>query len=152
MIWLLTKVFSPLAPIFHFIGDHRYGSIAVLLIVAAAAAWVYVPVAGRKIAGGLIVAAVAAGFFDWGYSYRAAIDRKAWAQAEKARADAEEKEEKRREDAVDSAATWAREEARRLASEEENRAKQSKEIDDAARNSHRPGLSLPFVLQLGKIR
>jgi hypothetical protein len=156
MRWLASKLFETalgrVAPIFDFAGDHRWGAVALLFVIGAVAALFLLPVFKRQVAAGLAGVALIIASYDAGYSHRARIDRAAWAQAEAARIDAEEKEEKRREDAVDSAATWAREEAKRLAAEEANREKQTKEIDDAARNSHRPGLSLPFVLQLDKIR
>jgi hypothetical protein len=153
MIWLLTKVFSPLAPIFHFIGDHRYGSIAVLLVVAAGAAWVYVPVAGRNIAKVLIVLAVAAGFYDGGYSHRAAIDREAWAQAEQAQRAAELAEHLRREAVISKAKAEAIAEARAQVALEAEQNRILKESEDASRvNDHSACLPAASILRLNKIR
>ncbi|CCJ07117.1 hypothetical protein [Methylocystis sp. SC2] len=147
-----TAAYQRVAPIFDFAGDHRYGTIALLFAIGAVAALFLMPVFKRQVAAGLAFIALLVAIYDAGYSRRAKIDRAAWAQAEAARKAAEDKEEQRREDVVDGAFTWAREAAQRLSAEEANRAKQTKEIDDAARSSHRPGLSLPFVLQLDKIR
>ncbi len=152
MIWLISKVLSPLASVFHFIGDHRYGSIAVLLVAAAAAAWVYVPIAGRKIAGGLLVAAVAAGFFDWGYSYRAAIDRKAWAAAEAERVRLEQIEHARRNDEIAKARREAELAEIALKSQQEEHAKFQREIEDASKaNDASTCLDGAGVMRLDKI-
>lgn len=152
MIWLLSKVFSPIASIFHFVGDHRYGTIAVLLIVAAVAAWVYVPIAGRKIAGALIVAAVAAGFFDWGYSYRAAIDRKAWAAAEAERVRMGLIERARREDAIAKARRDADAAQAALKAQQEEHAAYMREIEHASeRNNSVQCLDAAAGLRLDKI-
>ena len=152
MIWLLTKVFSPLAPVFNFIGDHRYGTIAVLLVAAAAAAWVYVPIAGRKIAGGLLVAAVAAGFFDWGYSYRAAIDRKAWAAAEAERVRLGFLEHARREDEIAKARREAELAEIALKSQQEEHARYMVEMESASKAANNNTcLSGPSVMRLDRI-
>jgi len=152
MIWLFTKVFSPFTSVFHFIGDHRYGAIAALLVVAAGAAWVYVPVAGRKLAGALIVAAVAAGFFDWGYSYRAAIDRKAWAAAEAERERIGLIEHARRNDEIAKARREAELAEIALKSQQEEHAKFQQEIEDASKaRDAAPCLDAPGVLRLDKI-
>lgn len=148
----VEAAYARVAPVFDFAGDHRWGAVALLVAVGAAAALFFMPVFKRQVAAGLACIALLIAVYDAGYANRARTDRAAQEQAEAARKAAEDKEEKRREDVVDDAFIWAREAARRLSAEEENRAKQTKEIDDAARNSHRPGLSLPFVLQLDKIR
>jgi hypothetical protein len=132
MMWLLSTIFSPLAPIFHFIGDHRYGAIALLLVAAAAATWVYVPVAGRNIAKALIVAAVAAGFFDWGYSYRAAVDREAWARAEAERVRLGNIEHARREEAIAKARREAESAEAALKAQQEEYAAYMREIEHAS--------------------
>lgn len=152
MIWLLTKVFSPLAPIAHLIGDHRYGSIAVLLVVTAGAAWVYVPVAGRKIAGALIVAAVAAGFFDWGYSHRAAIDRKAWEQADAERVRIGRVEHSRRDDEIAKARRGAELAEAALKSQQEEHARYMVEMENASKaNDRNPCLDGAGVMRLDRI-
>lgn len=152
MIWLLSMIFAPLAPIFHFIGDHRYGSIAVLLVVAAGAAWVYVPVAGRNIAKALLVLAVAAGFYDDGYSHRAAIDREAWAQAEAERVRIGLLEHARREDAIAKARRDADAAEAALKSQQEEHARFQREIENASKANDRvPCIDAPGVMRLDRI-
>ena len=89
MIWLLSKLFEQVAehvaPVFDFADDHRYGAIALLFAIGAAAAFVFLPVFKRQAAALLAVVALVCAIFDGGYSHRAAIDRAAWARAEAAR-------------------------------------------------------------------
>lgn len=89
MIWLLSKLFEQVsehvAPAFDFASDHRYGAIALLFAIGAAAALFLMPVFKREAAALLAVGALVLAIFDGGYSHRAAIDRKAWAQAEATR-------------------------------------------------------------------
>lgn len=151
MIWLLTKVFSPLASIFHFVGDHRYGTIALLLVAAAAAAWVYVPIAGRKIAKALLVVAVAAGFYDGGYSHRAEVDRKAWARAQEAHLAAVVAEHVRRDFELEKARREAELAEAALKSQQEEHARYMVEIDNASKaNDNRPCLDAPSVVRLDR--
>ncbi len=152
MIWLLTKVFAPIAPIFHFIGDHRYGSIAVLLVVAAGAAWAYLPVVGAQTAKILLVIAVAAGFYDGGYSHRAAIDREAWKQAEAERVRLGLLERARREDAIAAARHDAETAEAALKSQQEEHARFQKEIEDASKaNDRLPCIDAAGVMRLDRI-
>lgn len=156
MIWLASKLFGALfggfAPIFHFIGDHRYGAIAVLLVIAAGAAWVYVPVVGRQTAKALLVVAVAAGFYDGGYSHRAAIDRAAWAQAEAARIAAEEAEHARRDSELAKAHRAAESAEKALHAQMEEHARYQVEIDNASKaNDNRPCLDSTGLMRLDRI-
>jgi|GEM_PF-2640113 len=152
MIWLLTKIFSPLAPLVHFIGDHRYGSIAVLLVVAAGAAWVYVPVVGRQTAKLLLVVAVAAGFYDGGYSHRAAIDRAAWQQAEAVRRAAELAEYARRAAELTKARSDAEAAEAALKSQMEEHAAYMRDIENASKAANNdPCLSGAGVVRLDGI-
>ena len=152
MIWLLTKIFSPLTPFYNFVGDHRYGTVAFFLIVVAVAAWAYVPVAGRKIAAALIVAAVAAGFFDWGYSYRAEIDRKAWTAVEAERVRLVIVERARREDAIAKARREAELAEIALKSQQEEHARYMVEMESASKAANNnPCLSGPSVMRLDRI-
>lgn len=156
MIWMASKLFGALfggfAPIFHFIGDHRYGTIALLLVVAAGAAWVYVPVVGRQTAKALLVVAVAAGFYDGGYSHRAAIDRAAWAQAEAARKAAEEAEHVRRDREIAKARSLADAAIAVLKAEREEHKRQLKDTDNASKaNDNRPCFDRASVLRVDGI-
>jgi hypothetical protein len=152
MVWLISTIFSPLAPVFHFIGDHRFGAIALLLVVAAAAAWVYVPVAGRNIAKVLLVVAVAAGFFDWGYSYRAAIDREASARAEAERVRLGLLEHQRREEAIAKARRDADAAEAALKAQQEEHAAYMREIEHASeRNNSVQCLDAAAGVRLDKI-
>jgi len=152
MIWLLTKIFAPLLPLFHFIGDHRYGSIAVLLLVAAVAAWAYLPAVGAQTAKLLLVAAVALGCFDWGYSHRAAIDREAWAVAENERVRLGLIEHARRNDEIAKARREAELAEIALKSQQEEHARFQREIEDASKaNDHSPCIDAAGVMRLDKI-
>jgi hypothetical protein len=153
MIWLLSKLFGQFAPLFHFLGDHRYGAIAVLLIAGAVAAWAYLPVIGAQTAKILIAAALAFACFDWGYSHRAAIDREAWARAEAAHVAAEIAEHERREAVIAKAKADAIAAARAQVALEAEQNKILKESEDASRaNDHNACLSADSVLRLNKIR
>ena len=150
--WLLTKVFSPLAPIFDFIGDHRWGVFALLLVVAAGAAWVYVPVIGRQTAKLLLVVAVAAGFYDGGYSHRAAIDREAWKQAEQVRRAAELAEYARRAAELTKARIAADAAEAALKSQMEEHAAYMRDIENASKAANNdPCLSGAGVVRLDGI-
>lgn len=151
--WLISKIFAPFAPIFHFIGDHRYGAIAIVLLAAAALAWMHIPVVGRNIAKVFVVLAVAAGFFDWGYSYRADIDREARAREESARIAAELKEFVRREAAIKKSHDQAVAAARAEVALEADRAKVLREADRESRaNDKSSCLPASAVMRLDKIR
>lgn len=153
MIWLLSKLFEQVAPLFHFIGDHRYGSFALLLFVAALAAWACLPVIGAQTAKILGVLALCFLVFDWGYSYRAAIDRETWKQAEARRLAAELAEHARREAALAKAKTDAVAAARAEAALEADRAKILMETDNASReNDRRACLPAAGVMRLNRIR
>ncbi|MBM3553671.1 MAG: hypothetical protein FJX45_18475 [Alphaproteobacteria bacterium] len=156
MRWLASKAFDAIfggfAPIVHFVGDHRYGTIALLLIVAAVAAWIYLPVVGRQTAKALLVVAVAFGFFDWGYSHRAAIDRVAWEQAEAARKAAEEAERARRASELAKARRDADAAEQALHAQMEEHARYMVEIDNVSKaNDNRPCLDRAGVLRIDRI-
>lgn len=156
MRWLASKLFETafggVAPIFHFIGDHRYGTIALLLVAAAVAAWVYVPVVGRQTAKALLVVAVAAGFYDGGYSHRAAIDRAAWAQADAARRKAWDAEIARRESELAKSHRAAESAEAALHAQMEEHARYQVEIDNASKaNDNRPCLDRASVLRIDRI-
>jgi hypothetical protein len=152
MIWLLTKIFAPLMPLFHFVGDHRYGTVAVLLLVAAVAAWAYLPVVGAQTAKLLLVISVAFGCFDWGYSHRAAIDREAWKQAESIRLAAEIAERARRDFVLDKTRRDADATAAALASQQEEHARYMVEMENASKvANHDSCLSGSSVVRLDRI-
>lgn len=148
---VLLKIAAPFVELFQFIGDHRYGVIAVLALVGAVTAR-NVPVAGAALSKGLIALAIGFGCFDWGYSHRAAIDREAWNQAEATRLAAELAEHARRGTVIAEARKAAAAEARALAAQEAERNKIVKESEDASRaNDKRSCLDVPGVLRLNRI-
>lgn len=89
MIWLLSKLFERVARLFapaiDFAGDHRWGAVALLIAIGAAAALFLMPVFKRQAAAALAGVALLVAIYDAGYSHRARIDREALAQAEAAR-------------------------------------------------------------------
>jgi len=152
MIWLLSKLFSQFAPLFHFIGDHRYGAIAVLLLAGAIAAWVYLPVVGAQTAKALLIVAIGFATFDWGYSHRAEIDRKAWQQAEAARLAAELAEHARRDSVLEKARRDADAAETALHSQMEEHARYMQEMEDASRaNDNLPCLDRAGLMRLDRI-
>lgn len=151
MIWLVSKLFGQFAPFFNFIGDHRWGCVALLLVIGAAAAWAYLPIVGAQTAKVLLIVAVGFATFDWGYSHRAAIDRATWARAEAARLAAELAEHARREDVIAKARDEAAADARRLATEEAARETILKESEHASHaNDNHPCLPVSGVMRLNR--
>jgi hypothetical protein len=148
----LLKIAAPFVELFQFIGDHRYGAIAVLALVGAVATR-NVPVAGAALSKGLLAIAIGFACFDGGYSWRAAIDREAWKQAETVRLAAELAEHARREAAIAKARAAAVAEARAQAALEADREKILKESDHASReNDRNPCLPASGVMRLNRIR
>lgn len=153
MIWLVSKLFGQFAPLFNFIGDHRWGGVALLLVIGAAAAWAYLPIVGAQTAKVLLIVAVGFATFDWGYSHRAAIDRETWRQTEAVRLAAELAEHARREDVIAKARDEAAADARRLATEEAARETILKESEHASHaNDNRACLPVSGVMRLNRIR
>jgi hypothetical protein len=149
---VLLKIVAPFVELFQFVGDHRYGALAVLALVGAVAAR-NVPLAGAALSKGLIAIAIGFACFDGGYSYRAAIDRESWTRAEAARLAAELAEHGRRETAIAKARDDAIAAARAEAALEADREKILKESDDASRENDRSAcLPASSVMRLNKIR
>jgi len=152
MMWLISTIFSPLAPVFHFIGDHRYALLALLALVAAGAARLYVPVAGGALAKALVALAIGLGCFDWGYSHRAAIDREAAARAEAERVRIGLIERARREDAIAKARRDAEAAEAALKAQQEEHAAYMREIEHASeRNNSVQCLDAAAGLRLDRI-
>jgi hypothetical protein len=149
---VLLKIATPFVELFQFVGDHRYGALAVLALVGAAAAR-NVPLAGAALSKGLVALAIGVAFFDGGYSWRAAIDRETWKQAEAARLAAELAEHARREAAIAKAKADAIAAARAEAALEADREKILKESDHASRENDRNAcLPASSVMRLNRIR
>lgn len=152
MIWILSKLFGQFAPAINFLGDHRYGAVAVALVIAAGAAWFYLPAVGRQVAKALLVVAVGFGCYDGGYSHRAAIDRETWRQAEAARLAAELAEHGRRVAELDKARRDADAAEAALASQQEEHARYMVETENASKaNDNNPCLDRAGVMRLDRI-
>lgn len=148
---VLLKIAAPFVELLQFIGDHRYGALAVLAFAGAVAAR-NAPLAGAALSKGLLALAIGLSCFDGGYSYRATIDREAWKQAEAARLAAELAEHARRGTVIAEARKAAAAEARTLAVQEAERNKIVKESEDASRaNDKRSCLDVPSILRLNRI-
>lgn len=149
---VLLKIAAPFVELFQFIGDHRYGALAVLALVAAIAAR-NVPLAGAALSKGLFAIAIGLSCFDGGYSYRAAIDREAWDRAEASRLAAELAEHGRREAAIAKSKVDAIAAARAEAALETDREKILKESYHASRENDRSAcLPASSVMRLDRIR
>jgi hypothetical protein len=156
MIWLLSKLFGQVAehvaPLFHFIGDHRYGAIALLFVAVAAASWAYLPVVGARTAKILLIVAIAFATFDWGYSHRAAIDREAWNRAESLRLAAEVAERARRDFVLDKTRRDAEATDAALKSQQEEHARYMVEMENASKaNDRNPCLDGAGVMRIDRI-
>ncbi|WP_018407942.1 hypothetical protein [Methylocystis rosea] len=149
---VLLKIAAPFVELFQFIGDHRYSALAALALTGAVAAR-NVPIAGAALSKALFALAIGFACFDGGYSYRAAIDREAWNQAEAARLAVELAEHARREAAIAKARNAAGAEARAQAALEADREKILKESDHASRENDRSAcLPASSVMRLNRIR
>lgn len=149
---VLLKIATPFVELFQFVGDHRYGALAVLALVGAVVAR-NLPLAGAALSKGLVALAIGLVFFDGGYSWRAAIDREAWDRAEATRLAAELAEHARREAAIARAKADAIAVARAEAALEADREKILKESEHASHAHDRgPCLSASSVMRLNRIR
>lgn len=145
-------LFSYVTSAFTFVGDHRFGAFAVLAFAAGAYVRVQLPLTGKLISNLLFAVGIAILFLDLGYSYRAKIDREEQARADMARKAAEFAEDVRRRAVLSQAWDEADRRAQALKGLEKDRQRILEELDNATRNNRRPGLSLPLVLQLDRIR
>lgn len=152
MGWLVAQLFAPLSGVIAFVGDHRWGALALVALAASVAARVYLAPEGTGISKLMFWAAIGLACFDWGYSHRAAIDRDAWARAEAARLHAALIEHARREDEIAKARAAADAEARAEARQEADREIRRKESEDAS-HAHDRGscLDADSVLRLQRL-